>query len=134
MARVLLIAALVAALFWVFTIVDCAIQPATRHRGVSKPAWIVIVVLLPVVGGLLWFAVGRTGRRSAASLAAPDDDPDFLRRIGATTADRDERIRRLEQELARLDSEDEAASGSGGDADETPARHRRDGDDDPRPR
>ncbi len=133
MARLLLIAALVAALFWVFTIVDCAVQPATRHRGVSKPVWIVIVVLLPVVGGLLWFAIGRTGRRSAAAVSAPDDDPEFLRRIGAT-ADRDERIRRLEQELARLDSEDDAATGSAGSADETPARHRHDGDDDPRPR
>ncbi len=132
MARLLLIAALVAALFWVFTVVDCAVQPATRHRGVTKPAWIVIVVLLPVVGGLLWFAVGRSGRRSAA-VSAPDDDPEFLRRIGATS-DRDERIRRLEQELERLDSEDEAPDESAGGAGETPARHRRDGDDEPRPR
>ena len=132
MARLLLIAALVAALFWVFTVVDCAVQPATRHRGVSKPVWIAIVVLLPVVGGLLWFAVGRAGRRSAA-VSAPDDDPDFLRRIGAT-ADRDERIRRLEQELERLDSEDDAPGGSAGNADGAPARHRHDGDDDPRPR
>lgn len=133
MARLLLIAALVAALFWVFTVVDCAVQPATRHRGVSKPVWIAIVVLLPVVGGMLWFAVGRTGRRSAATVSAPDDDPEFLRRIAATEG-RDERIRRLEQELARLDSEDDAPAGSAGNADETPARHRRDGDDDPRPR
>ena len=38
--------------------------------------------------------------------SAPDDDPEFLGRIG-TVSDQDERIRRLEEELAQLDAEDE---------------------------
>ena len=49
MPRVLLILALVLTAFWVYTIVDCSVQPANRHRGVSKPIWILIVVLLPVL-------------------------------------------------------------------------------------
>ncbi len=49
----LLILALVATAFWVYTIVDCAVQPPTRHRGVSKPLWIVIVLVLPVIGGVV---------------------------------------------------------------------------------
>ncbi len=106
MPRVLLILALVATAFWVFTIVDCAVQPPTRHRGVSKPVWIFIVVLLPVLGGLLWLAVGRTRRAVLAARRAPDDDPDFLGTIGIVT-DQDERIRRLEEELAQLDAEDD---------------------------
>lgn len=106
MPRVLLILALVATAFWVFTIVDCAVQPSTRHRGVSKPVWILIVVLLPVLGGILWLAVGRSRRTSAAARRAPDDDPEFLGRIG-TISDQDERIRRLEEELAQLDAEDD---------------------------
>lgn len=107
MPRVLLILALVAAAFWVFTIVDCALQPSSRHRGVSKPVWVLIVVLLPVLGGLLWLLVGRT-RKSAAvgRRRAPDDDPEFLGKI-ASRSDQDERIRRLEEELALLDSEDD---------------------------
>lgn len=104
MARVYLILALLAITFWVYSIVDCALQPPTRHRGVSKPMWLLIVVLLPVVGGILWFAIGRSRRRSAVMFRAPDDDPDFLGRIG-TVSDQDERIRRLEEELAALDSE-----------------------------
>jgi hypothetical protein len=105
MARLLLILALVGTAFWVYSIVDCALQPADRARGVSKGAWIAIVVLLPVLGGLLWFVVGR-GRRSsvAATRRAPDDDPEFLGSIGSL-ADQDERIRRLEEELAQLDAE-----------------------------
>ncbi|MCC2031303.1 PLD nuclease N-terminal domain-containing protein [Microbacterium allomyrinae] len=106
MPRVLLILALVATAFWVFTIVDCAVQPPTRHRGVSKPVWILIVVLLPVIGGLLWLVVGRTRRSAIARRRAPDDDPEFLGTLGAVT-DQDERIRRLEEELAQLDSEDD---------------------------
>jgi len=106
MPRVLLILALVATAFWVFTIVDCAVQHPTRHRGVSKPVWILIVVLLPVLGGILWLAVGRTRRSSASARRAPDDDPEFLTQIG-TISDQDERIRRLEEELAQLDAEDD---------------------------
>ena len=106
MPRVLLILALVATAFWVFTIVDCAVQPPSRHRGVSKPVWLVIVVLLPVLGGLLWLAVGRTRKSTVATRRAPDDDPEFLGRIGAIS-DQDERIRRLEEELAQLDAEAE---------------------------
>ena len=106
MPRVLLILALVLTAFWVFTIVDCSVQPATRHRGVSKPIWILIVVLLPVLGGLLWLTVGRVRRSAIIARRAPDDDPEFLEKIG-TMSDQDERIRRLEEELALLDAEDD---------------------------
>ena len=104
MPKVLLIMALVATAFWVFTIVDCAVQPAIRHRGVPKPVWLVIVVLLPVLGGILWFVVGRSRETLADPRRAPDDDPEFLGKIG-TISDQDERIRRLEEELAQLDAE-----------------------------
>jgi hypothetical protein len=103
---VLLILALAAVAFWVFTIVDCAVQPAIRHRGVSKPVWILIVVLLPVIGGVMWLIVGRSRANAAGTHSAPDDDIEFLGRIG-TMSDQDERIRRLEEELAQLDAEDD---------------------------
>ena len=106
MVRVLLPLALLLIAFWVYSIVDCALQPPTRHRGVSKPVWLLIVVLLPIVGGLLWFIVGRARRRAQPTFRAPDDNPDFLGSIG-TISDQDERIRRLEAELAALDAEDE---------------------------
>lgn len=106
MTRLLLILALLATVFWVFSIVDSAVQPATRHRGVSKGTWVLIVVLLPVLGGILWFAVGRTRKGSVPRWSAPDDDPEFLQRLG-TESDQDERIRRLEEELAQLDAEDD---------------------------
>ncbi|GAA1699959.1 hypothetical protein GCM10009808_16890 [Microbacterium sediminicola] len=125
MARVLLILAVVATVFWVYTIVDCAVLPPTRHRGVRKPLWVLIVVVLPVVGGLLWLLIGR-GRRIAEQVPpAPDDDPAFLGKF-ESIADQDERIRRLEEELALLDAEEQfdppadadAAAASGADEDD----------------
>lgn len=105
MARVLIVGGFLALVFWVFSIVDCAVQPATRHRGVPKGAWIAIVVLIPVLGGILWFVIGRRRRGDEQKLRslAPDDNPEFLRSLGKN--EQDERIRRLEEELARLDDE-----------------------------
>jgi len=126
--RVLLILALAAVIFWVFSIVDAAVQPPARHRGVSKPVWVVLVIVFPVVGGVLWFAVGRVSARQSR-VVAPDDDADFLRGLGGSKpsrpsagspsaadrraqAEQDERIRQLEQELARLDDDDDPSHGS----------------------
>ena len=96
MARLLLILAFVAVLFWVYTIVDCAVQPPSRHRGVGKAAWMAIVILLPVLGGILWFLIGRGRASQTVVRRAPDDDPEFLGRMTASArAEQDERIRRL---------------------------------------
>ena len=144
MPRVLLISALVATAFWVFTIVDCAVQPRIRHRGVSKPIWILIVVFIPVLGGILWLLIGRVRASRIAPPRAPDDDPEFLGSLGAMS-DQDERIRRLEEELAKLDAEGDdpprwtppgsssaTAAGSATPPPEPPPAPRTDGDDDTR--
>ena len=108
MARILIILGLLGVIFWVFSIVDCAVQPRFRHRGVSKVAWLVIVSLLPVIGGIMWFTVGRSkGAPGGTGIRrAPDDDPNFIGTLGSIS-DQDERIRRLEEELAQLDAEDD---------------------------
>ena len=129
----LLILALVATACWVYTIVDCAVQPPPRHRGVSKPLWIVIVLVLPVIGGVLWLLVGRARRSAVHATRAPDDAPEFLGRIGSIS-DQDERIRRLEEELAMLDAEEAFDGPSVADtaADSEAASAPRDDDDAPR--
>jgi cbb3-type cytochrome oxidase subunit 3 len=130
-ARLWFILVLVGVAFWVYSVVDCALQPATRHRGVSKPAWIVIVIVLPVLGGILWFLVGRGRKVSAAKRRAPDDDPEFLGTIRAVS-DQDERIRRLEEELAQLDAEADDERFRAAHDEKNPDDDNADGDDDPR--
>ncbi|WP_309069152.1 PLD nuclease N-terminal domain-containing protein [Microbacterium sp.] len=107
MARLLIVLGIAAVVFWVFSIVDCAVQPPSRHRGVSKGAWMAIVVLIPVLGGILWFLLGRARKQPPGRVLAPDDDPNFLGTLKGVS-DQDERIRLLEEELARLDSEEDA--------------------------
>ncbi|WP_295014802.1 PLD nuclease N-terminal domain-containing protein [uncultured Microbacterium sp.] len=107
MTRFLVIGGFLAAVFWVFGIVDCVVQPASRHRGVPKGVWIAIVILIPVLGAILWFALGRTrrGRSAAEERFLPLDDEPGSGHAGydLSRAEQDRRIQELEAELARLD-------------------------------
>ncbi|MDH2426803.1 PLD nuclease N-terminal domain-containing protein [Sphaerisporangium sp. TRM90804] len=85
--------------FWLYCLFDAITTPEEDVRNVPKMLWVLIVVLIPVLGGLLWMMLGRplseqtvTRRRTAGRPRpsvprGPDDDPDFLR-------DLDRRLRR----------------------------------------
>ena len=103
----------------VFAIVDIIVIDSGRVRGLPKFAWIGIAVLLPLIGPLLWFLIGRERleQRSHGHYAdaagvptrpgrrfgpiAPDDDPDFLGRL-SREQQQEERIRELEKRLNEL--------------------------------
>ncbi|MGN6200756.1 PLD nuclease N-terminal domain-containing protein [Humibacter sp.] len=112
MIRVWLIVGVIAALFYIYSIVDCAMAERERVRGVPKAAWIPIVVVFAVIGGVLWFTVGRPRRGNGGRVRtiAPDDDPEFLRNLERDRRQQ-ERIRRLEQELSDLDDTPKKKSG-----------------------
>jgi hypothetical protein len=100
------------AVLYIYTIVDCALFERARVRGLPKPAWILVVLLFPVIGSALWFMIGR-GRRGAARPVrsfAPDDDPEFLSGLNRShvknpkrSREQEERIRQMEKDLAELD-------------------------------
>jgi hypothetical protein len=86
-----------------YTFFDVLATDRRRFTSLSKGLWL-LVALIPVVGGLLWLMVGRP-RRSGASGSvislhrrprpvAPDDDPEFLRRL-------DEQAWRAKRDSAR---------------------------------
>ncbi len=97
------IVAVVALVLWLFAMFDVLTTPANRVRGLPKFVWLVIVVAFMGIGALAWFALGRprVGVTAPAARAhpsgglelprwratppvrgvAPDDDPDFLRRL-----------------------------------------------------
>ena len=54
MARFWVIAAVVAAAFMVYSLVDCAMTERSRVRGPRKGLWIVII-LLPVIEPMILF-------------------------------------------------------------------------------
>jgi len=108
MARVLVLVLVVGVVIDVFALIDLWGIDRSRIRVFNKPVWAVIIIALPVVGAILWFLVGRGGKgRGGRVVIAPDDDPEFLRRL-SEEARRAERARRREQgEQERSDPDDE---------------------------
>lgn len=75
--------------FWLFSLFDVVTTPEDEVRNVPKPLWILVVVLIPLLGGLVWMARGRPRVPRAArpvtpgpgAPTGPDDDPEFLREL-----------------------------------------------------
>lgn len=106
MARLYVVLAFLVVALDIFAIVDVILIDQRRVRVAPKFAWVLLIVVLPVVGALLWFLVGRErlDRGGQRRTIAPDDDPTFLRNL-RRDEEQDERIRRLEQELSELDDD-----------------------------
>lgn len=106
MVRFWIIAVVVGVALILFALVDAAMSDPKRVRGVNKPIWVVLIVLLPIVGALLWFIIGKARGRQTTTLA-PDDDPSFSssKAAAAPINDMDARLRDLEEQLKALDDE-----------------------------
>jgi hypothetical protein len=84
----------------VYALIDCVQSEGSRVRNLPKLAWIVLIVLLPILGSVAWLVAGRPlreggpppGRRpwstggpaprpGGGAPRGPDDDPDFLRQL-----------------------------------------------------
>lgn len=104
MLRVVAVVAVL--LVFVYGLVDVIRTDRRATRGISKTAWIVVMILLPVLGAVLWFLIGRpynigAAPQPASHPAAPDDDPDFLRNLEARRRNQAEaeRLKKLKAEL-----------------------------------
>jgi lysylphosphatidylglycerol synthetase-like protein (DUF2156 family) len=90
---------------FVYGLVDVIRTDGRLTRGISKPAWIVVMIVLPVIGAILWLLIGRprgtSPQQSQRHPTAPDDDPDFLRNLEARRRNQAEaeRMKRLKAEL-----------------------------------
>lgn len=73
------------AIFTIFTTVFAASAHKNEVRVLPKWSWVLICLLVPIIGGLLYLGLGRpksngpTGARTVT--IAPDDDPEFLRKL-----------------------------------------------------
>ena len=105
MVKYYVIGIVIAVALIILTFVDIALTESRRVRGVPKGFWF-FIALLPILGTILWFAVGKEPTR-ATRFVAPDDDPTFLKSV-RRDEEQDERIRKLEAELAELDADDDS--------------------------
>jgi hypothetical protein len=71
----------------IYCFLDCIQTDARRVQTLTKGAWLVGILLVPLFGPLGWLMRGRPRgtsrggptRRGPAPPRGPDDDPDFLR-------------------------------------------------------
>jgi hypothetical protein len=90
----------------VAALVDIITRPDSSIQHLPKIVWILLVIVLPVIGGILWFAVGRSyqpaGGNGGGRYSEPlhNGDPARQRSIAADT-----RVLTTEQELEALDRE-----------------------------
>ncbi len=116
-AGVLVLVGLVLVVYGVLSVVT---TPADQVQHLPRPAWLLLVVLLPVVGTITWLRNGRrpgTGsallpaavpapgeRPGRARAVSPDDDAAFLRQL----RDRADAQRAEAQRLRRAAGEHDA--------------------------
>lgn len=97
---------------WIFALIDVITADSWKFRYLDKVSWVFIVILLPLIGGILWFVVGRqpTESRDRGTFGdprrhqpviryqSPEDDAAAVERE-IEFHEREARIRRLEAEL-----------------------------------
>jgi hypothetical protein len=115
--------------FWVFAVFDVIKTDRTLCRNLPKEMWLFVVIILPALGAIAWFIMGRpegarfrpgsTEQRQPGSMwkleprgelpgagqsghgghVGPEDNPEFMR--GAE----ERRLRAWEEELRRREEE-----------------------------
>ena len=91
MARFVLLPLVVWLILTVFTTVFAASAKPNEVRVLAKWIWILLIVLLPVLGAILYLIMGRPTPAPATNQIAPDDDPEFLRRLAEKLKDEDDK-------------------------------------------
>lgn len=108
---------------FVYGLVDVIRTDGRLTRGISKPAWIVVMIVLPVLGAILWLLIGRPResapvRQAQRQPTSPDDDPDFLRNLEMRRRKQAEaaRLKKLKDDLEAKAKADGGPAGTGPDS------------------
>lgn len=79
---------LVGVALYIYFILDVLRTPRGETRSLPKFVWLLLVILIPLLGGVIWLALGRVWPAPGSRLGrrrgplAPDDDPKFLKQLG----------------------------------------------------
>jgi len=71
----------------IYALVDCWRSTDDEVRGLPRPAWVLLIILVgplgvPAFGATAYLLFGRpTAMPPRGRVTAPDDDPEFLRRL-----------------------------------------------------
>ena len=92
MPRFLIPLGIVALGLIIYSLIEASTTPRQQVRAMPKGVWILLIILIPLVGALLWLLLGRrrgssvTGTGSAGPAQrsrprSPDDDAAFLHQL-----------------------------------------------------
>ena len=90
-------------LVMILTLADVITGGEERVRHLNRTFWIIIVILLPVVGSILWWTIGREYPQRSREMPASFGDPRRTERVERELATRS--AASTEAQLARLDAE-----------------------------
>ena len=104
--RYFLLFLVVVGIFTVFVTVFAASANKNEVRTMPKWAWVLVCLLFPLIGGVLYLLVGRPvgGAKQQTRIVAPDDDPEFLRKLN-------EQIRKQKEQDQRADRQRDSELG-----------------------
>jgi hypothetical protein len=121
MARLYLLVFALEVLLTVLALISCLSAHEHEVRALPRIVWVILILLFPLVGSIVYFAAGRplpaqpTGHwRPGAGFpeaerprsTAPDDDPAFLRGLDRQTRrDDEDLLRRWEEDLKRREDD-----------------------------
>lgn len=106
--------------FWVYSILDVIASDETLVRNLPKFYWLFIVIIVPTVGAVAWFALGRPlgvglipgttqysrgVRPRRVSALGPEDSPEFLAALEGRQAEERKRLEQWEEDLRRREEE-----------------------------
>jgi hypothetical protein len=109
----------------VFCLIDCIQTPEHEVRNLPKLAWVLLIIILPLIGGIAWLVAGRPQSQSRGRqvpwpstrtagfpeyerprrAVAPDDDPEFLAEMKRGNAEQEALLRKWEEDLRRRERE-----------------------------
>jgi hypothetical protein len=107
----------------IFCLIEAIQTPADEIRGLDKIWWIIVIIVVPLIGGIAWLVAGRPLRqrnpnqwrsgggfpeyernRSRAPMG-PDDDPEFLSEMRKVNVEQEETLKKWEADLRRREAE-----------------------------
>ncbi len=106
MVRLFILLAAAQLVLFVLALISCL--SANRVRNAPRFVWVLVILFIPLLGPLAYFAWGRplpapeegSPVRKRPSPSSPDDDPDFLRSVDTEQSRRErEMLAQWEKDL-----------------------------------
>jgi hypothetical protein len=123
MTRLYMLAFALEMLLVILALISCLSAEEGELRALPRIVWVIVILLFPLVGSIVYFVAGRplttaTKRKAwkpgngfpeaerPRAAVAPDDDPEFLRKLDEKSRrDDEDLLRRWEEDLRRRENE-----------------------------